>query len=180
MRIISGIYKGRRLQPPTDIKARPTTDFAKESLFNVLNNYIDFEEIEVLDLFSGTGSIALEFISRGCIMATAIEIEQKHCNFINNSCKILNINNLSVFRTDVFGFLQQCNKQYDLIFADPPYTLKELPLLPELVMNLSVLKPEGLFILEHSAKNNFNKHPYFSEHRKYGNVNFSFFKALSV
>ncbi len=180
MRIISGTYKGRRLQPPTDIKARPTTDFAKESLFNVLNNRIDFDEIEVLDLFSGTGSIALEFISRGCKMATAIEIEQKHCNFINNSCKILNITNLSILKTDVFRFIQHSNKQFDLIFADPPYTLKELPLLPELVLNSSLLKPGGLFILEHSAKNDFSQLPYFSEHRKYGNVNFSFFSVNLV
>lgn len=175
MRIISGTYKGRRLQPPTDIKARPTTDFAKESLFNVLNNYIDFEAIEVLDLFSGTGSIALEFVSRGCKQATVIELEQKHCNFIHQSCKILNINNLTVIRTDVFRFIHQNNKQYDIIFADPPYTLKELPLLPELIMNSSLLKPDGLFILEHSAKNDFSEQPFFSEHRKYGNVNFSFF-----
>ncbi len=180
MRIISGTYKGRRLQPPADIKARPTTDFAKESLFNVLNNYTNFEDIEVLDLFSGTGSIALEFISRNCKQVTAIELEHKHCNFIHQTCKLLNITNLTVFRTDVFRFISQCHKQFDIIFADPPYTLKELPLLPELIFKSSLLKPYGLFILEHSAKNNLREHPNFSEQRKYGNVNFSFFTASPV
>lgn len=178
MRIISGTYKGRRLQPPANISARPTTDFAKESIFNVLNNFTDFEELEVLDLFSGTGSIALEFVSRGCISATAIELEQKHCNFIHSTCKLLNIDNLTVIKSDVFRFVSQTGKKFDLIFADPPYMLKELPQLPDIIFSHSLLKPGGLFILEHSAKNNFAEHPHFAEHRKYGNVNFSLFRNI--
>jgi len=176
MRIISGTYKGRRLYPPTDIKARPTTDFAKESLFNVLNNYTDFDDIDVLDLFSGTGSIALEFVSRGCKSAISVEMESKHCHFIHKSCELLKISNLTVIKTDVFRFLTQCKTQFDVVFADPPYSLKELSLLPDLFFQHDLLKSNGTFILEHSAKNSFSEHPHFAEHRKYGNVNFTFFQ----
>ncbi len=176
MRIISGSYKGRRLYPPTDIKARPTTDFAKESLFNVLLNYIDFEDIEVLDLFSGTGSIALEFVSRECKSAVCIELETKQCNFIHKCCDLLKIKNLTIIKTDVFRFIPQCRTKFDFIFADPPYNLNELAQIPDLIFKYQLLKPEGLFVLEHSANNNFSQHDHFVEHRKYGNVNFSFFE----
>ena len=176
MRIISGKYKGRRLQVPTNITARPTTDFAKEGLFNLLNNRIDFEGIDVLDLFAGTGSISIEFVSRDCNSVISIEQNERHCAFIRKTCTELKIENLSLVKTDVFKFIASCHSQFDMIFADPPYELEQLPLIPDLIFARNLLKAEGLFVLEHSAKNNFSQHPHFVEHRNYGNVNFSFFE----
>lgn len=174
MRIISGKYKGRRID--AKIMARPTTDFAKEGLFNLLNNRIDFEDIQVLDLFSGTGSIGIECISRGCASVTAVEINEKNCAFIRKVCKDLDINNLLLYRADVFKFLSGGSIQYDLIFADPPYDLEQLKLIPDLIFSKQLLKEDGIFVLEHGAKVDFSSHPYFSFHRHYGNVNFSFFE----
>ena len=176
MRIISGTFKARRIDTPHNITARPTTDFAKEGLFNVLNNLIDFEDIDVLDLFAGTGSISLEFISRGVNNVVSVEINDLHCTFIRKTCTLLGVDNLLLTRGDVFRFLSSSHMKFDVIFADPPYDLQQLPLLPDLIFKHDLLKPEGLFILEHSAKNNFENHPNFLEHRHYGNVNFSFFK----
>lgn len=175
MRIISGKFKGRRIYPPTSITARPTTDFAKEGLFNLLNNRISFEEITVLDLFSGTGGIGLELISRGATLVTSIEQNEKHCAFIRKVCKDLKIDNLSLIRTDVFRFLKGHTAKYDLIFADPPYELNDIRNIPDLIFDNKLLNEDGLFILEHAAKDNFSQHPHFSDHRAYGNVNFSFF-----
>ena len=176
MRIISGTFKARRIDTPHNITARPTTDFAKEGLFNVLNNLIDFEDIDVLDLFAGTGSISLEFISRGVNNVVSVEKNDLHCTFIRKTCALLGVDNLLLTRGDVFRFLSSSHMKFDVIFADPPYDLQQLPLLPDLIFKHDLLKPEGLFILEHSAKNNFENHPNFLEHRHYGNVNFSFFK----
>lgn len=176
MRIISGTFKARRIDTPHNITARPTTDFAKEGLFNVLNNLIDFEDIDVLDLFAGTGSISLEFISRGANNVVSVEINDLHCTFIRKTCALLGVDNLLLTRGDVFRFLSSSHMKFDVIFADPPYDLQQLPLLPDLIFKHDLLKPEGLFILEHSAKNNFENHPNFLENRHYGNVNFSFFK----
>lgn len=175
MRIISGIFKGRRIYPPTSIIARPTTDFAKEGLFNLLNNKIDFEDINALDLFAGTGGIGIELISRGAALVTSIEQDDKHCVFIRKVCNDLKIDNLTLIRTDVFKFLKGNSGKYDLIFADPPYELTEIEKIPDLIFNAEMLNEDGLFILEHSSKNNFSQHPHFSDHRAYGNVNFSFF-----
>ena len=175
MRIISGKFKGRRIKPPTSITARPTTDFAKEGLFNLLNNRIDFEDINVLDLFSGTGGIGLELISRGASSATCIEQNDKHCAFIRKVCTDLKIDNLSIIKTDVFRFIKSNSGKYDLIFTDPPYDLDELANIPDLILSKNMLNEDGIFILEHSSKNNFSQHPHFSDHRAYGNVNFSFF-----
>ncbi|MCQ2311810.1 MAG: RsmD family RNA methyltransferase, partial [Paludibacteraceae bacterium] len=136
MRIISGKYGGRRLSPPKNITARPTTDFAKEALFNLLNNRLDFEGIDMLDLFAGTGGIGLEFISRGARSVTAVELAHTQQNFIISTCKQLGINNLSMVRGDVFKFLNACQLQFDFIYADPPYALDKLPELPELVIPL--------------------------------------------
>ena len=176
MRIISGTFKARRIDTPHNITARPTTDFAKEGLFNVLNNLIDFEDIDVLDLFAGTGSISMEFISRGVNNVVSVEKNDLHCTFIRKTCTLLGVDNLLLTRGDVFRFLSSSHMKFDVIFADPPYDLQQLPLLPDLIFKHDLLKPEGLFILEHSAKNNFENHPNFLEHRHYGNVNFSFFK----
>ncbi|MBP1676104.1 MAG: methyltransferase [Bacteroidetes bacterium] len=175
MRIISGKFKGRRISAPGNITARPTTDFAKEGLFNLLNNRIDFEDIEVLDLFAGTGSISVEFISRGCSNTVTIEQNDRQCAFIRKVCSELKIDNLSLIKTDVFRFINSCHHHFDLIFADPPYELNKLSEIPDLIFSRNLLKPDGLFVLEHSSKNDFSQHPNFSDHRNYGNVNFSFF-----
>ena len=176
MRIISGKYRGRRLSPPKNITARPTTDFAKESLFNLLNNRMDFEDIDVLDLFAGTGSIGLEFVSRGAREVTAVELAHTQQNFIISACKQLGITNLTVIRGDVFRFINACRLQFDFIYADPPYALDRLPELPDLIFEHDLLKPDGLFVLEHSKNDNFQSHPHFVEQRTYGSVNFSFFE----
>jgi len=177
MRIISGKYKGRRIATPSNITARPTTDFAKEGLFNLLNNRIDFEGIDVLDIFAGTGSISIEFVSRECKSVITIEQNDRHCNFIRKVCTELKINNLSLIKTDAFKFISSCHTKFDMIFADPPYELEKLAEIPDLIFKQNMLKPDGLLVLEHSSKNNFINHPNFSDHRNYGNVNFSFFEV---
>ena len=176
MRIISGKYKGRRISAPSNITARPTTDFAKEGLFNLLNNRMNFEGIDVLDLFAGTGSISIEFVSRDCKSVISIEQNERHCTFIRKVCTELKITNLSLIKTDVFKFIDSCHTQFDMIFADPPYELVQLAQIPDLIFSKKLLKEDGLFVLEHSSKNNFDQHPHFVEHRNYGNVNFSFFQ----
>ena len=176
MRIISGRFKGRRISAPTTITARPTTDFAKEGLFNLLNNRIDFDGIDILDLFAGTGSISIEFVSRDCSSVITIEQNEKHCNFIRKVCNELKIDNLTLLKTDVFKYITGCHTQFDMIFADPPYELEKLSEIPDLIFNNKLLKADGLFVLEHSAKHSFQNHPNFTDHRHYGNVNFSFFE----
>lgn len=161
--------------PPKNITARPTTDFAKESLFNLLQNRIAFEGTDMLDLFAGTGGIGLEFVSRGAREVTAVELAHTQQNFIISTCKQLGISNLHVVRGDVFRFVGACRLQYDFIYADPPYALPELPTLPDLVFTQELLKDGGLFVLEHSKNNDFHAHPHFLEQRVYGSVNFSFF-----
>ncbi|MBO5975258.1 MAG: RsmD family RNA methyltransferase, partial [Paludibacteraceae bacterium] len=160
MRIINGKFKGRRFSPPTNITARPTTDFAKESLFNVItNNYFDLEDTTALDLFSGTGSISFEFVSRGCSNVTAIEMSEKHLAFIKKTSSELKISNLRTSRIDVFRFLKSCSQKYDIIFADPPYQLDSLKTLPDLIFEHSLLTEDGLFVLEHGSSNSFSEHP---------------------
>lgn len=176
MRIISGKYRGRRITPPTNISARPTTDFAKESLFNLIENRISLDGTDVLDLFAGTGSISLECVSRNARSVTSVEKAHVQQNFIISTCKALGINNLSLIRGDVFRYIKSCKQQYDLIFADPPYQLEVLSSLPDLVLQNDLLKEGGWFILEHSEKNDFSAYPCFMEHRQYGSVNFSFFQ----
>lgn len=178
MRVISGIYKRRRFDVPRTFKARPTTDFAKENLFNVLNNYIDFEEgITALDLFAGTGSISIELVSRGCDHVISIEKDPAHHSFICKIMKEVQTDKCLPIRGDVFKFIKNGREQFDFIFADPPYALKELDKLPDLVFEKKLLAPDGLFVLEHGKDKNFSDHPCFVEHRTYGSVNFSFFKA---
>jgi 16S rRNA (guanine966-N2)-methyltransferase len=175
MRIISGKFKGKRIPSYGKIDARPTTDFAKEGLFNVLNNHIDFEELSVLDLFAGTGSISLEFISRGSSPVVAVEMNPKHCSYIRQLTSELSIDNLIVQRADTFRFVASCKMKFDLIFADPPYQLTDIDKLPNLIFKHQLLKEDGWLVLEHSNKLNFEKHPFFMMHKHYGNVNFSFF-----
>ena len=176
MRIISGIYGGRRLSPPKNITARPTTDFAKESLFNLLNNRLDFEGIDVLDLFAGTGGIGIECVSRGAREVTAVEIAHVQQNWIISCCRQLGIKSLSVIRGDVFKFLSACRTKYDLIFADPPYALEELPTLPDVILERGILKKDGWLVIEHGKDTDFTSHPRHVETRTYGSVHFSFFQ----
>ena len=177
MRIITGIYKGRHFDIPRTFKARPTTDFAKENIFNVLMQYVDFEDAQALDLFSGTGSISLELVSRGCKQVVSVEMDRDHHRFIQECLKKLNTDKCVPIRGDVFRFLKSCRQQYDFIFADPPYALKELPQIPDIIFERQLLKEEGLFVFEHGKDYDFSDHPHFLEHRSYGSVNFTLFTA---
>jgi 16S rRNA (guanine(966)-N(2))-methyltransferase RsmD len=177
MRIITGIYKGRHFDIPRTFKARPTTDFAKENIFNVLMQYVDFEDAQALDLFSGTGSISLELVSRGCRQVVSVELDRDHHRFIQECLKKLNTDKCMPIRGDVFRFLKSCKQQYDFIFADPPYALKELPQIPDIIFERQLLKEEGLFVFEHGKDYDFSAHPHFLEHRSYGSVNFTLFTA---
>ncbi len=178
MRIITGIYKGRHFDIPRNFKARPTTDFAKEGLFDVLNGYLDFSGgIEALDLFAGTGGITLELLSRGCRRVVAVERDSLHFRFVSGIMDTLGVHNCRLLRTDVFRFVERCDERFDFIFADPPYALENLEELPGLVFRRGLLKPDGLFVLEHGKTKDFGKHPSYLERRTYGSVNFSFFRA---
>jgi 16S rRNA (guanine(966)-N(2))-methyltransferase RsmD len=179
MRIITGRYKGRHFDIPRSFKARPTTDFAKENIFNVLIQYVDFDGATALDLFSGTGSITLELLSRGCQQVVSVELDRDHHRFICDCLKKLEVkggNAVLPLRGDVFRFVKSCKQQFDFIFADPPYALKELSTLPDLIFERQLLKDDGIFVLEHGKDHDFSQHPHFVEHRQYGSVNFSLFK----
>ncbi len=180
MRVVSGKYKGKRFDIPHTFKARPTTDFAKEGLFNILHNvYVDFDgNPTALDLFCGTGSISLELLSRGCSRVVSIEKDFKHFQFLQKVCHELNDRNWLPVYDDVFKFLKRHNNSYDIIFADPPYVLENLAEIPQYIFNqeYSVLNKNGLFILEHGKNYDFSANPHFIDHRNYGSVNFSFFK----
>ena len=196
MRIITGKYKGRHFDIPRTFKARPTTDFAKENIFNVLAGYIDFEGAAALDLFAGTGSITLELLSRGCESVISVEMDRDHHRFIRQCVEKLkpvdhfhadqgNAQpdvqgpkfNVQCVRADVFRFVKGCRRQFDFIFADPPYALKDLPQIPDLVLQRGLLKADGIFVFEHGKDHDFSRHRNFVEHRSYGSVNFSLFKA---
>jgi 16S rRNA (guanine(966)-N(2))-methyltransferase RsmD len=177
MRIVGGKYKGRLFNPNKKMTARPTTDIAKEGLFNILENRTDFSGKSVLDLFSGTGSIGYEFISRGVGEVTFVEKDFHHSQFIQSVINDLKIENARIFKTDVFKFLFKYQGQFDIVFADPPYNLLQLKEVPDAVFSRDVLKKGGLFILEHPKEHSFSNHPCFREIRNYGKVNFSFFEA---
>lgn len=176
MRIISGKYRGKQIVPPKGFEARPTTDAAKESMFNVLATRFDFEELQVLDLFSGTGGISFEFASRGATLIDAVESNFKHAAFIQSMAKDMKFDQLHVIKTNAFIFLRSCSRKYDIIFADPPYEMEGVDTLPDLIMGKNLLNEDGVFILEHAKKLNFFTHPNIVDHRAYGSVNFSFFK----
>lgn len=177
MRIISGSHKGKQIFPDKNFKARPTTDFAKENLFNVLNNYIDIEGGKVLDLFSGTGSISYEFASRGAREIIAIEANYHHFAFIKRTASGLGFKNIKPFKTDVFIACKKLKGQtFDIIFADPPYDLKNLADVSDAIFDNGLLTPEGIAVIEHPATIDFSGIPHFYEHRQYGSVNFSLFR----
>lgn len=176
MRIITGLYKGRHFDIPRTFKARPTTDFAKENIFNVINGYMDLDGAVALDLFAGTGSISLELLSRGCDHVVSVEADRDHAAFIRQCMAKIGTDDCLLIRGDVFRFMKSCKQQFDFIFADPPYALKQLPEIPSLIFQYGLLKDGGLLVFEHGKDNDFSAHEHFVEHRSYGSVNFSLFK----
>ena len=175
MRIISGIFRGKQIRPPGNFKARPTTDFSKESLFNILIHQYNIEDMDVLDLFSGTGSISYEFASRGARSVLALEMAPLHFKFIQETCRKLQMDQVSVIRADAFRYLKKPTQSFDFIFADPPFDHPGLAELPDLIFSTDILNNKGIFILEHPGSYSFTAHPHFLQSRKYGGVNFSFF-----
>ncbi len=175
MRIISGECKGRIISPPRNFKARPTTDFAKENLFNVLANRYDFDGLQVLDLFSGTGSISFEFASRGAARVVSVEMDSVHQSFIRETAKKLNLLAVQSIRANAFTFLKSAKGSYDIVFADPPYELDGIDAIIDTIFKNNLIAEGGCFIFEHSKSKNFSEHPRFLELRSYGSVNFSFF-----
>jgi len=177
MRIVSGKLKGRKFSPPASFRARPTTDLARESLFNILNNLINFKCQVVLDLFSGTGAISYEFASRGCPSITAVEKNYAHFSFIKKTVSSWGLNHqIQVVKADVFKFLDKMEGKYTLVFADPPFDLSAIEDLPQMVIKSQLLSEDGIFVLEHGPDHNFEGNPYFWQKRRYGKVNFSFFR----
>lgn len=175
MRIINGIHKGRRIIAPKNVKCRPTTDTAKEAIFNVISNTYDLEGLAVLDLFGGMGSISLEFASRGITDITCVEKSFSNYSFILKTFKEFNLEG-NIVKEDVFKFIKSSKKKYDLIFADPPYALKNLDKIPDLIKQQNILHPESWFILEHDNRNDFKNNPYFIKQKSYGLVQFSIFE----
>lgn len=176
MRIISGLLGGRRISPPANMPyTRPTTDIAKEGLFNVLQNQLDFEDLKTLDLFGGTGSISYELASRGVPDLTIVEKDQQMFSFIKKTAESLQLENFKVIKSDVFRFIQQCYEKYDLIFAGPPYALTTIDDLPKLVFEKQLLNENGWFVLEHTPRNNYESFPHFKSSRNYGTTVFSIF-----
>lgn len=177
MRVVSGKLRGRRFEPPESFNARPTTDFAKENIFNVLCNLVDFEEIKVLDLFGGSGSVSYEFASRGCPDVTCVEKSSVHQRFIRRTVETFGIeDSVKVIQGDALRFISATNTKYDVIFADPPYDMPEVDSIPNLVIERDILNEDGFFILEHSVAGRFNGHPCYWQTRNYGKVNFTFFR----
>ncbi|MEO8795988.1 MAG: RsmD family RNA methyltransferase [Daejeonella sp.] len=180
MRIIGGQLKGIRINPPANLPVRPTTDLAKEALFNILYNQYDFDEIKVLDLFSGTGNISLEFASRGVPEIISVDRDQGCCNFLKTSAVKYQLDSIQIHRADVFKFLEMETETFDIIFADPPYDLTRLPEIARIVFERNLVKKNGYLIIEHPSMKQLNNHPNYKETRKYGSSSFSFFEPLDV
>ena len=179
MRVIGGSLRGRRFNPPQNIPTRPTTDIAKEGLFNFIGNYFNFDNIKVLDLFAGTGSISYEFSSRGCEDITSVEIFPKCARFIKETSAKFEIEGLKLVQGDVFDYIKNSSTQFDVIFAGPPYPLKTLDTLPDLIFDHDLVEGAGWFILEHNPNHDFTDHPMFQEARNYGSTIFSIFSSQS-
>ncbi len=177
MRIIGGSLRGLRLNPPKNLPVRPTTDLAKEALFNILQNQIAFDDIKVLDLFSGTGNISLEFASRGAAQVVSIDRSIQCVHYLKDMARQHGLSSIKVYKDDVFKYLQHETDQFDLVFADPPYDLNRIPDLPKIIFEKKMPLPGGLLIVEHQSMQNLSNHPAFVEQRKYGHSSFSFFKA---
>lgn len=175
MRIIGGRLKGQAILPPAGYGARPTTDFAKEGLFNILDNEYEFQDLKVLDLFGGTGAIAYEFASRGAARVYSVDMNKDHTYFIRREAARLGLPNVTAVHSNVFDFLTICREKFDIIFADPPYALDGIESLPDKVLEQDILHPECYFILEHGGEHSFTSHPNFKKEKSYGRVHFSFF-----
>jgi len=177
MRIISGKFGGRRISPPHNMPhTRPTTDIAKEGLFNMLQNRVQMEGAKTLDLFGGTGCISYELASRGATDLTIVEKDSIMLGFIKQNIEMLKIENVQLLQMDVFQYLSTCKNQYDIIFAGPPYALNTIDQLPKIIVEQQLISPEGYFILEHTPRNNFKTYPGYSFERNYGTTIFSFFE----
>lgn len=176
MRIIRGSHRGRKITAPSSLPVRPTTDLAKESLFNILDNHIYFEDIRVLDLYAGTGSISYEFASRGSQYVVSVDIDPGCVRFISETATKLGFSGLKAIRSSAIGFLGHCTEKFDLIFADPPYDLEGIEEVIHMVFDGQLMNDGGWLIIEHAREKDFSTLPYFFQHRNYGKVNFTFFR----
>ncbi|MDF2478230.1 MAG: rRNA ((966)-N(2))-methyltransferase RsmD [Sphingobacterium sp.] len=175
MRIIGGRLGGLRLNPPNNLPVRPTTDIAKEALFNILQNRLEFDDLNCLDLFAGTGNISFELASREVKQVDSIDLHFKCVQYINETARKMNLEQIKAKKADVFKFINSCKNTYDLIFADPPYDIPKLPQLPKLIFENNLLTDNGLLIVEHPSSRQMEEHPNFIETRKYGYSSFSFY-----
>ena len=180
MRIISGLHKGRKIEPPRNLPVRPTTDMAKEALFNILNHQFYFDELSVLDLFSGTGSISFEFASRSTPQITSVDADYNCIKFISKTAEEFDFD-IQIIKSDVFKYLSTCSQKFNVIFADPPYalTLEEFSKIPELVFQQELLEENGLLIIEHAKQTDLSHLPNYNSSRNYGGCVFSFFEIIS-
>jgi len=177
MRIISGKFQRRIIKPPSNLPVRPTTDIAKEALFNILNNHFDFDGLRVLDLFAGTGSISYEFASRGAGRVVSVDSNPRCTAFIGSTIQSLELSqNMMVVRADVFKFLATCRSEFDIVFADPPFDLSDIETLPNLVLERKILVSGGWLVLEHPSRLHFDSNTRLIDKRNYGKVNFSIFE----
>lgn len=176
MRVISGNLKGRQIHPPKGFQSRPTTDYAKESLFNLLDHKIDLHSMDVLDLFSGTGSISYEFVSRGANTVISVDQNEWSRRFINKTAKEFGITNLRMLQFEAFRFIKKTPETFDLIFADPPFDLRDLQTIPDKILAANILRPDGLLIVEHGPEHSFKEHPMCIDIKNYGHVTFAFFE----
>ncbi len=176
MRIIGGRLKGCGITAPAGFAARPTTDFAKEALFNILDNEFEFDGLKVLDLFSGTGSISFEFASRGAGHVWSVEMNPQYCSHLKFQAAKLGLGNVTAVHHNVFDFIPICKERFDIVFADPPYALEGLETIPDKVLGAGLVFPERYLILEHGDEHDFSAHPGFVKEKRYGRVHFSFFE----
>lgn len=176
MRIIGGLLKGRTLKVPAQFKGRPTTDFAREGLFNMLGAMLEWEELQVLELFAGTGAFSIECLSRGAMHVDAVEIQALHVKYIADNFRLFEFRNASVMKDDVFRWLHSGSRSYDLIFADPPHDLPQLRELPDTILNSTAIAGDGIFVLEHNHRDDFSGHEFLLKSRRFSNVTFSFFQ----
>lgn len=176
MRIISGTHGGRRIQPPAQMPhTRPTTDIAKEGLFNILQNSLDISSLKTLDLFGGTGCITYELASRGAPDLSIVEKDSQMHGFIKKTLEQLGFTQVKLYKMDVFRFLETCQEKYDFIFAGPPYALASIDELPNIIFERGLLKPGGWFVLEHTPRNDYKQFPHYARERNYGTTIFSIF-----
>ena len=176
MRIISGTHGGRKINPPSNMPyTRPTTDIAKEGLFNIIQNNLDIEALKTLDLFGGTGSISYELASRGAADLTIVEKDNNMYDFIKMTAQLLNLQNFKMVKSDVFKFIEQCTEQYDFVFAGPPYALGTIDDLPIKIFKQNLLNKNGWFVLEHTPGNDYKTFPFYKTEKNYGTTVFTIF-----